>query len=90
MPERRRPYATSAPVLVALALALWSAPGAGQQPAPPKGTLERVTVHGRSLEGNLEGDSPDRAVVVYLPPSYASDTSRRYPVLYYLHGLGAR
>jgi enterochelin esterase-like enzyme len=61
----------------------------GQQPAPAQGTLERMTVHGRSLEGNLEGDSPDRPVVVYLPPSYARDTSRRYPVLYYLHGYTA-
>jgi enterochelin esterase-like enzyme len=39
-----------------------------------------------SLEGNLEGDSPDRDVFVYLPPSYAQETTRRYPVLYFLHG----
>jgi putative tributyrin esterase len=26
-------------------------------------------------------------VVVYLPPSYGTDTTRRYPVAYYLHGL---
>jgi enterochelin esterase-like enzyme len=61
----------------------------GQQPASAKGTLERITVHGRALEGNLEGDSPDRPVVVYLPPSYGRDTSRRYPVLYFLHGYTA-
>ena len=60
-----------------------------QQPAPAKGTLERIMVHGRALEGNLEGDSPERPVVVYLPPSYARDTSRRYPVLYFLHGYTA-
>ena len=89
MPQLRKSHASATPVLVALALALWSAPGASQQPEPPKGTLERVTVHGRSLEGNLEGDSPDRAVVVYLPPSYARDTGRRYPALYYLHGYTA-
>jgi S-formylglutathione hydrolase FrmB len=47
---------------------------------------ERVTVHGASLEGNLEGDSPDRDVIVYLPPSYATSDTRRYPVLYALHG----
>lgn len=51
-----------------------------------KGTLERITVHGKSLEGNLEGDSPDRDVFVYLPPSYASQPNRRYPVVYTLHG----
>ena len=59
------------------------------QPAPPAGTLERVTVHGQALEGNLEGDSPDRAVVVYLPPSYAKDRQRRFPVVYFLHGYAA-
>jgi S-formylglutathione hydrolase FrmB len=47
---------------------------------------ERITVHGTSLEGNLEGDSPDRNVSVYLPPSYAKSPQRRYPVLYLLHG----
>ncbi|HZD04672.1 MAG TPA: alpha/beta hydrolase-fold protein [Longimicrobiales bacterium] len=51
------------------------------------GTLQRVEVHGRSLEGNLEGDSPDRDVSVYLPPSYAVDAGRRYPVVYVLHGF---
>ncbi len=51
------------------------------------GTLERVTVHGDSLVGNLAGDSPDRLVSVYLPPSYATAPKRRYPVLYLLHGF---
>jgi S-formylglutathione hydrolase FrmB len=85
-----RPCATG-PLLAAaaIAIALSSTSGAGQQPAPAKGTLERVTVHGRSLEGNLEGDSPDRTVFVYLPPSYAKEPARRYPVLYFLHGYAA-
>jgi enterochelin esterase-like enzyme len=52
----------------------------------PKGSVERVKVHGASLEGNLEGDSPDRDVVVYLPPSYAKSPKRSYPVVYFLHG----
>ena len=62
---------------------------AAVQQAPAKGTLERITVHGRALEGNLEGDSPDRPVVVYLPPGYARDTNRRYPALYFLYGYTA-
>lgn len=74
---------------VLLAALVIPAAAAAQQAAVPKGTLERVTVHGRALEGNLEGDSPDRPVVVYLPPSYAKDTTRRYPVLYFLHGYTA-
>jgi enterochelin esterase-like enzyme len=53
-----------------------------------KGKLERITVHGKSLEGNLEGDSADRDVFVYLPPSYSSESARRYPVVYTLHGFG--
>lgn len=54
--------------------------------APSAGTLERLTVHGKSLEGNLSGDSPDRTVFVYTPPSYESKPRQRYPVLYMLHG----
>ena len=53
-----------------------------------KGKLERIKVHGLSLEGNLEGDSPDREVFVYLPPSYQHEPNRRYPVVYTLHGYG--
>ena len=53
-----------------------------------KGSLERIKVHGKSLEGNLDGDSPDREVFVYLPPSYTRETNRRYPVVYLLHGYG--
>jgi enterochelin esterase-like enzyme len=52
-----------------------------------KGTVERVTVHGKALEGNLEGDSPDRQVLVYLPPSYRTSVRRHYPVVYMLHGF---
>jgi S-formylglutathione hydrolase len=56
--------------------------------APGGGTVQRIKVHGKSLEGNLEGDSPDREVAVYLPPSYATSRNRRYPVVYLLHGYG--
>ena len=53
----------------------------------PRAIVERIVVHGRSLEGNLTGDSPDRPVSVYLPPSYLTAPARRYPVLYLLHGF---
>jgi len=49
-------------------------------------TVERIKVHSRAIEGNLEGDSADRDVIVMLPPSYAKAPKRRYPVLYALHG----
>jgi enterochelin esterase-like enzyme len=64
--------------------------GPGALPAGAKGTVEQIVVHGKALEGNLEGDSPDREATVYLPPSYASSPARRYPVLYLLHGYGGR
>jgi S-formylglutathione hydrolase len=51
------------------------------------GTVDRITVHGKGLEGKLEGDSPDREVLVYLPASYKISASRRYPVVYFLHGF---
>lgn len=53
-----------------------------------KGKLERIEVHGKSLEGNLEGDDADREVFVYLPPRYTRETGKRYPVMYMLHGYG--
>ena len=53
---------------------------------PAAARVEKIAVHGRSLEGNLEGNSPDRTVYVLLPPSYDTAKARRYPVVYFLHG----
>jgi enterochelin esterase-like enzyme len=50
-------------------------------------TVQHITVHGTSLEGNLEGDKADRDVIVFLPPGYASHKDERYPVVYALHGF---
>ncbi len=55
-------------------------------PGAPRTSLERIKVHGAALEGNLEGDSADRDVLVFLPPGYERDKARRYPVVYALHG----
>ena len=49
-------------------------------------SVARIKIHGASLEGNLEGNPVDRDVLVFLPPSYAKEKSRRYPVVYALHG----
>jgi enterochelin esterase-like enzyme len=62
--------------------------GSAPDAAASHGTVEKIKVHGKSLEGNLEGDSPDRDVFIYLPPSYGKQTNRRYPVVYFLHGYG--
>ncbi len=48
--------------------------------------VEHIKIHGAALEGNLEGDAVDRDVIVFLPPSYQTDSNRRYPVVYALHG----
>lgn len=55
-------------------------------PGAKPDTVEHIKIHGKSLEGNLEGDAVDRDVIVLLPPSYAKETGRRYPVVYALHG----
>ena len=101
--NRRLAAALTGLALLSLAAApalAQSAPGALPTPAPitgfgpaPKPTGpgapgQLVKVHGKSLEGNLEGDAVDRDVVVVLPPSYAKLPHRRYPVLYFLHGFG--
>src|ERR1700750_651465 len=56
-------------------------------PVPAGIKVDSVMVHSKAIEGNLEGDSADRNALVVLPPSYAKNKSKRYPVVYYLHGF---
>lgn len=76
--------------LAALPLAAAPAQMATQSPAVVPGakavTVEWIKVHSAAIQGNLEGNSPDRDVIVVLPPDYAKDRTRRYPVVYALHG----
>src|SRR5690349_15902134 len=59
-------------------------PGAPFSMRAHAGQLEsRVVAH--SLWSQALGIR--KQFVVYLPPSYASNPSRRYPVAYYLHGM---
>ena len=51
-----------------------------------KGTVQRIKVHSKLLEGNLSGDSADRYVSIYLPASYKTNPTKHYPVVYFLHG----
>jgi enterochelin esterase-like enzyme len=77
-----------------LAALLFSTPLAAQMQteAPPKVpgakpvTVQRVQIHGPSLEGNLEGNAVTREALVFLPPGYDKDKKRRYAVIYGLHG----
>ncbi len=56
---------------------------------PALARVEQLTVHSPSVEGNLEGNSPDRTVFVVLPDSYDASKKKRYPVLYFLHGFNS-
>ena len=67
-----------------------SAPAAARAPAHAKIRVDAITVHSRSIEGNLEGNSADRKVFVVLPPGYERARGKRYPVIYFLHGFDAR
>ncbi|SFK24681.1 alpha/beta hydrolase family protein [Caulobacter sp. UNC279MFTsu5.1] len=80
-------------VIMALGLAMPMDAGAQvTTKAPPAvpgarpATVERIKVHSVAIEGNLEGESADRDVLVVLPPGYKSHPDRRYPVVYALHG----
>jgi S-formylglutathione hydrolase len=83
--DRRASVLARATLLIALAAAL-PLVAQGPAPAPAAGTVERIKVHGASLEGSLLGDSPDRDVAVFLPPTYKTSPRTRYPVVYMLHG----
>ncbi len=80
-------------LLAAIAYLALATPAAAQNITAPDAvvpagiTVQAVMVHGASLEGNLEGNAATREVMVVLPPSYASNPTRHYPVVYYLHGF---
>jgi hypothetical protein len=51
-----------------------------------RGTLRLDTVDSPALRGNALGDPSTRPLAIYTPPGYDPEGSRRYPVLYCLHG----
>lgn len=77
----------SVSILFIIFSALHASSVSGQANIKLKGSVERIKVHGKLLEGNLSGDSPDRDVSIYLPPSYKKDSKKRFPVIYFLHGF---
>jgi len=91
-PKRSSSVEASVAVSVVMSVAVMAGAAAllhaQAKPVPGPAAVEHIKVHGASLEGNLEGDSPDPEVTVYLPPSYGSERTRRYPVIYLLHGYG--
>ena len=70
----------------AAALAFIAAvPAAAQEQA----RVNWVEVHSPAIEGNLEGNTASRKVLVVTPPGYDENPNKRYPVVYYLHGYWA-
>ena len=70
---------------VAALAALAASPAVAQQQA----RISWVKVHSEAIEGNLEGNTADRTVLVVTPPGYDENPNKRYPVVYYLHGYWA-
>jgi S-formylglutathione hydrolase FrmB len=63
------------------AAALLPAQGPLASGTPSRGALRIDTIWSQSL-------GITKRLYLYLPPSYARDTLRRHPVLFYLHGVG--
>jgi hypothetical protein len=82
-----RIVAAIAAAAITLAVSSAIAPRVGAQ-QPRAGKLVFDTVHSAALAHNKFDDPVDREVLVYLPPSYATNASVRYPVVYLLHGFG--
>jgi S-formylglutathione hydrolase len=62
----------------------------GAQVTTWQGGVTRVdTVAAPALRANLIGDPHWREATVYLPPGYSRNRSKRYPVIYLLHGFAA-
>ncbi len=77
-------------IIVLFVFVLYAAPSAAQQTAkqPVAGKHVATKLPAPSLKGNLLGDAVEQNVSIYLPPSYDAAPTKRYPVVYLLHGFG--
>jgi hypothetical protein len=50
------------------------------------GSVRLDRIDSPALEGNPLGDPASRTLAIYTPPGYDAEGSKRYPVLYCLHG----
>lgn len=78
---------------LAFGFAVTACSGAFRSTAYPQagvgGVIHRDSVPAPALRNNMVGDPHWDRVSIYLPPSYSRAPSRRYPVLYFLHGFDA-
>ena len=80
MPRVRRGARWAGLWLAVATLAAGQAPAQAPIAAPAHGALRADTLWSQSL-------GIRKQFLVYLPPSYAGEAVRRFPVAYYLHGL---
>ncbi|MDR1556632.1 MAG: esterase family protein [Tannerellaceae bacterium] len=66
-------------VLLAMLATAWNA-SAQFGPAGPQSRIETKTMHSKTLDA-------DRDYNIFLPMSYETDTQKKYPILYLLHGM---
>lgn len=51
-----------------------------------EGKVTSFVINSKALQ-NKGGENPNRKVSVYLPADYSTSGSKRYPVIYYMHGF---
>ncbi|SFR62125.1 alpha/beta hydrolase [Anaeromicropila populeti] len=56
-------------------------------PAADEKHVQDVTLTSKLLSEATDGSSPEKHIILYLPPSYFR-SEKRYPVVYYFHGFG--
>jgi S-formylglutathione hydrolase FrmB len=69
-----------------LAACARAAPPVQLESAASSAQIVRTLIPGPSLNGDLARDETPLEALVYLPPSYAVDPDRRYPLVVLLHG----
>ena len=79
-------------LLLAFAIGCSSKPPASEAPGPPGATAAPAPAPSRVVTEHFHSDAlgVDKAVVIYLPRGYDAQAARRWPVFYYLHGLGGK
>jgi S-formylglutathione hydrolase FrmB len=82
MPKRKPSLVAGALFLLLVAASL----SAQRGPAPPEAIRAGTRVQYKTYMSALM--NRDLRYGIYLPPSYETSGTRRYPVLYFLHGLG--
>lgn len=66
-------------------IAICAIPAFSSSQAIMQGTVVTKIIHSKALQNNC-GEQADRRISIYLPPGYNNE-SKRYPVIYYLHGF---